>query len=153
MHQEARYAFQTEVHNIEGASADDFLPAPNHWKQITRTPERQRQPWLKSLRSELELLIHKMKVFKPEKPTENDPIIPTTTKFRTKIKPDGTVEKLKARICLRGDKQVKDEDEDTWCKIGGFNAVKNFLAMAAHLKCRVYQLDYTGAFLHHHTTC
>ena len=57
------------------------------------------------------------------------------------------MEKLKARICLRGDQQVKDEDEDTWCKIGGFNAVKHFLAMAAHLMCRVYQLDYTGAFL------
>ena len=64
-----------------------------------------------------------------------------------KLKADGTVEKLKVRICLRGDKQEKNEDEDTWCSIGGFDAVKKFLALAAHHKCRVYQLDYIGAFL------
>ena len=147
LHHQVRYSYQTEVQSVEGATAEDFLPAPNHWKQITRMPERQKQPWLRSLKAELDLLINKMKVFEPIKPNEDDPIIPTTTKFRTKIKPDGTVEKLKARICLRGDQQEKDNEYDTWCKIGGFNAVKHFLALAAHHKCRVYQLDYTGAFL------
>ena len=145
--QETQFAFQTEVQSVEGAAAEDFLPAPSHWKQIARMPERQREPWLKSLKAELILLIVKMKVFQIIEQNTKDPIIPTTTKFRTKIKPDGTVEKLKARICLRGDKQEKDEEYDTWCKVGGFNAVKIFLAMAAFHKCRVYQLDYTGAFL------
>ena len=74
-------------------------------------------------------------------------IIIPTTKFRTKLKADGTVEKLKSRICLRGDQQAQTGDWDTWCKIGGFSAVKIFLALAAQHKCKVYQLDYIGAFL------
>ena len=88
-----------------------------------------------------------MTTFEIVLPNDNDVVIPTTTKFRVKLKADGTVEKLKVRICLWGDKQEKNEEEDTWCSIGGFDAVKKFLALAAHHKCRVYQLDYIGAFL------
>ena len=145
LHQQTRYAFQTEVQSVEGAKAEDFLPAPNHWKHITKLPDRLKYPWLQSLKAELVMLIKKMKTFEPITPTKDDVIIPTTTKFRTKLKADGTVEKLKARVCLRGDKQIGEWD--TWCKIGGFSAVKHFLALAAHHKCRVYQLDYIGAFL------
>jgi hypothetical protein len=65
-----------------------------------------------------------------------------------KLTPDGSIEKLKARIVLRGD-LMRDNVliPDTWCPIAGFCSLKIYLAMAARMKQRVYQLDYVAAFL------
>ena len=145
--QKIRYAFQTEVETVSGKSATDFLPEPAHWKHILRMPERLQKFWLASLRVELVLLIKQMNTFKKETPGPHDPIIPTTTKFRTKLKADGTVDKLKTRCCLRGDQQAQYSDYDTWCPIASFRELRLFLAWAARKKCRVYQLDFIGAFL------
>jgi hypothetical protein len=75
------------------------------------------------------------------------PIIPVTAKFRTKLPSTGTIDKLKGRICLRGDMQQKG-DWDIWCPIlAGFRAFRIFLAIAARQRHRVHQLDSVGAFL------
>ena len=142
------HAYEIEVKNEEeGMDPNDFLPAPAHWKQILKLPEKQRKPWLNALYKELKLLTITMKCFKKAQPSENDPIIPVTAKFRTKIKSDGTVEKLKARVCLRGDQQAELTDFDTWCAIANFKDLRFFLAFAAYYECRIYQLDFIGAFL------
>jgi hypothetical protein len=39
------------------------------------------------------------------------------------------------------------ETPNTWCPIGGFRALKIFLASAAQQKKRIWQLDYVAAFL------
>jgi hypothetical protein len=58
------------------------------------------------------------------------------------------VDKLKARMAYRGDLQREANITDnTWCPVAGFRSLKFFLAMAAHFKTRVYQLDYVAAFL------
>ena len=142
-----RYAFQAEVEDITGKPAKDFLPEPGHWKHILRLPERPKVHWIKSLKNELLLLIKQMGTFLKEKPGPNDPIIAVTVKFQAKLKADGTIDKLKARICLRGDQQAKYIDHDTWCAIATFRELRIFLTIAAKLKCRVYQLDFIGAFL------
>ena len=72
-----------------------------------------------------------MGTFAKEEPRANEPIIPVTAKARVKIKSDGTVDKLKIRICLRGDKQAELVDWDTWCPIAGFRELKLFLSFAA----------------------
>jgi hypothetical protein len=76
----------------------------------------------------------------------DDVIMPTTTKFRTKLLSTGEIDKLKIRICLRGDLQEKGQ-WDTWCPVAGFRALRIFLAIAARQRCRVFQLDFVGAFL------
>ena len=38
-------------------------------------------------------------------------------------------------------------DWDTWCLIACFKELKLSLSMAAQFKCRIYQLDFVGAFL------
>jgi hypothetical protein len=84
--------------------------------------------------------------FKHEAPNACDPIIPITSKYRVKLTPDGTIEKLEARIALRGD-LMRDNIliPDTWCPIAGFRSLKMFLAMASRYKQRIYQLDYVAA--------
>ena len=53
-----------------------------------------------------------------------------TTKFRTKIRSDGTIDKLKVRVCIRGDLQAELTDFDTWCPMAGYRELKLFLAFA-----------------------
>ena len=77
---------------------------------------------------ELKLWIKEKTCFKKELPGPDDPIIPVTAKFRTKIKSDRTIDKLKARICLQGEKQAEMADFDTWSPIASFKELKLFLA-------------------------
>ena len=142
-----RSAFSAEVDDASGQPADLFEPAPLHWRQLFKLPPHLKRPWKQSFRKELEVLIKKMITFSKEDPEPNEPIIPVTAKARVKIKSDGTVDKLKIRICLRGDKQAELVDWDTWCPIAGFRELKLFLSFAAYFMCRVFQLDFIGAFL------
>ena len=144
-----KYCHAMEVDNPEeGLNPADFLPAPEHWKAILKLPINTQPPWIRSMLRELKLLIKEKICFKKELPGPDDPIIPVTAKFRAKIKSDGTIDKLKARICLRGDKQAEMADFDTWSPIASFKELKLFLAYAVWKKCRIYQLDFIGAFLH-----
>jgi hypothetical protein len=144
-------AHQAEVANVlppdlSTLNADDFEPVPNHWKQIGKLPEPIKVHWTASLRTELATLLRMETFSKNANMNAQDVIIPVTAKFRTKLKSTGAVEKLKARICLRGDMQQRGE-WDTWCPIAGFRALRIFLSMSARQKCRTYQLDFVGAFL------
>jgi transposase InsO family protein len=143
-----RSAFQAEVNDVSvtGEPADPFQPEPAHWRQILTMPEHIKVHWINSFRKELRVLF-KMNTFSKDVTVlDTDDIIPVTAKYRTKLQSNGTIEKLKTRICLRGDLQSASE-MDTWCAIAGFRALKIFLAVAARTKCRVHQLDFIGAFL------
>ena len=131
----------------EGLNPADFLPAPEHWKAILRLPINTQPLWIRSMLCELKLLIKEKTFFKKELSGLDDSIIPVTAKFWTKIKSDGTIDKLKARICLRGDKQAEMADFDTWSPIASFKELKLFLAYMEWRKSCIYQLDLIGAFL------
>ena len=49
---------------------------------------------------------------------------------------------------MRGDLQAELVDFDTWCPMAGYRELKLFLAYAVFEKCRIYQIDFIGAFLH-----
>jgi hypothetical protein len=67
--------------------------------------------------------------------------------FRVKILSDGSLDKLKTRIVVRGDLQSKNLTEDKWLPTASFRVLKMFLAHASRTKTRVKQLDFVGAFL------
>jgi hypothetical protein len=103
--------------------------------------------WIQSHVKEVKELLKKGTVVH-DIPNEDDPIIPVTAKYRVKLNSDGTIEKLKTRIALRGDLMKENIYlPGTWCPIAGFRALKIFLALAAQHKQRIYQLDYVAAFL------
>jgi hypothetical protein len=148
-HAHAAYIAEVEVPTQDAADMDPnlFLPAPNTWKEIMKLPPHIMKFWKESLLKELKELIKKG-TFIHETPKPDDPIIPVTAKFRVKLTQDGTVEKLKSRIALRGD-LIRENVyvPNTWCPVAGFRAFKLFLASATYYKQRVYQLDYIAAFL------
>ncbi len=67
--------------------------------------------------------------------------------FKVKIQSDGTLDKLKTRMVMRGGLQDKSISKDKWSPTASFRSLKMCLAHASHLKVHVGQMDFIGAFL------
>ena len=67
--------------------------------------------------------------------------------YKKKIQSDGSLEKLKLRIVVRGDLQNKEMVGDTWSPTASMRTLEYFLADAVTHKARVHHLDFIGAFL------
>ena len=67
--------------------------------------------------------------------------------YKAKIQFDGSLDKLKLRIVVRGYFQNKEMVGDTWSPTASMRTLKHFLADAAKHKAIVHQLDFIGAFL------
>ena len=59
--------------------------------------------WAKSFHDKFKLHM-KMGTFRIEDKPDDAEIVPVTVKFRAKLQSKGNVDKLKTRMCLRGDK-------------------------------------------------
>ena len=77
-----------------------------------------------------------------------EPVTPCMDVYKAKIQYDGSLDKLKVRIVVRGDLQNKEMVGDTWSPTASMRALKYFLADAAKRKARFHQLDFILAFLH-----
>ena len=67
--------------------------------------------------------------------------------YKSKNKSDGSLDKLKLIIVVRGDLQNKEMVRDTWSPTASMRTLKYFLADADKHKARFHKLDFIGAFL------
>ena len=67
--------------------------------------------------------------------------------YKSRIQSDGSLDKLKSRIEVRGDFKNKEMVGDTWSPTSYMRTLNYFLAYSAKHKSRVHQLDFIGAFL------
>jgi hypothetical protein len=72
--------------------------------------------------------------------------LPIRVVFKTKLRSDGKVDKLKIRIAIRGDMDQGVLEEDNSAP-ASFRLLKVFLADAARLRKRIYQSDFIAAYL------
>ena len=76
-------------------------------------------------------------------------VLPSTWAFKCKRYPDGSVRKLKARFCARGDKQIEGVDYfDTFAPVVNWTTVRLMLILSLILNLSTAQVDYTAAFVH-----
>ena len=66
---------------------------------------------------------------------------------KAKIQSDGSLDKLKLVIVVRGDLQNKELVGDTWSPTSYMKTLKDFLADATKHKTRFHKLDLIGALL------
>ena len=66
--------------------------------------------------------------------------------YRGENQSDGSLDKIKLRIVVRGDLQNKELVGDTWSPTASMRNLKIFLTDTAKHKTRSHQLDFIGAF-------
>ena len=67
--------------------------------------------------------------------------------YKANIQSDGSLDKFKLRIMVRGYMKSKEIFGDTWSPTASMRTLKYFLANATKHKERVHQLYFIGAFL------
>ncbi|KAL0345417.1 UNVERIFIED_CONTAM: Retrovirus-related Pol polyprotein from transposon TNT 1-94 [Sesamum radiatum] len=68
--------------------------------------------------------------------------------YKLKFKPDGSIQKHKARLVARGYMQREGIDfEETFSPVARFDTIRTVLSIAANYKWKVYQFDVKSAFL------
>ena len=72
-------------------------------------------------------------------------ILPGTWVFRIKRAPDGSIQKYKARYCVRGDLQV--EQNETYAPVVGWSTIRLFLILSILLHWETRAIDFSQAFV------
>ena len=134
-----------------GINLADFLPEPRSLAQVLRMPSHTKEKWGEAIRAEITGLFDSGTFSLNEKPLPADEIIPTKLAMKTKLNSYGGLDKLKARICLRGDMQIKDPNYNQWSPTASTRLLKCLIADAAQNRTAVYQLDFIQAFIQSET--
>jgi len=148
--EELQEACAVEAHTLPMPSLSNALswePAPKTLREILKMPDGPiKTAWLQSVCKEFKTLVDN-NTFVKDTPKKGKSVTPIMETFRVKILSDGSLDKLKTRIVVRGDLQAKNRTDDKWSPTASFRALKMFLAHASRIKTRVKQLDFVGAFL------
>ena len=101
---------------------------------------------MKATLKEIKNLINNQ-TFMIEDPKDGKPVTPCMDVYKAKIQSDGSLDKLKLSILVRGDLQNKEMFGCTWSPTASMRTLNYFLADAVKHKARVDQLDLISAFL------
>jgi hypothetical protein len=89
-----------------------------------------KEEWLRSVRKELKTLVDSG-TFQEDIPHAGKTSTPVMEIFKVKVKSDGSLDKLKTRLVVRGDLQDKNITEDKWSSTASFRSLRMFLGHAS----------------------
>ena len=104
--------------------------------------------WIEAMEQEMDSL-EENEVFDLVQPPKNRPVVKNRWIFKTKLNPDGTLDKRKARLVAKGFTQRKGVDYgETYSPVVRFESVRMFLSIVAAENLELVQFDVKTAFLH-----
>ncbi|KAL8096063.1 hypothetical protein AgCh_037136 [Apium graveolens] len=108
---------------------------------------RKNKNWVAAMNEELSMIEKNNTWILVGRP-ENRKVIGVKWVYRTKLNADGSVNKHKARLVVKGYSQVFGVDySDTFAPVARLDTIRLLLATAAQMNWRVHQLDVKSAFL------
>ena len=135
-----------EMHPMALATKADAADNPS-WEQAMNGPDK--DGYWEACKKEYNTLHEKMKAWEVVARETWMNVLPGTWAFKCKRYPDGSVRKLKARFCARGDKQVEGVDFfDTFAPVVNWTTVRLMMILSIILNLSTVQVDYTAAFVH-----
>ena len=128
-------------------TAEDFIPEPSNEFALIRMPEGKiKHEWIEKTIVELRGLVKENTFSLDHSPEENEKVTPTKVTYKAKINSDGSLNKCKARIVVRGDLQAEIPG-DQWSPTASFRLLRRFIAEAARTGKSIKQLDFISAFV------
>ena len=88
-----------------GSEVSHFIPEPRNFAEVTKLSYDIKKPWLKATQKEIKNLIKNQTFLVEYK--KGEPVTPFMDVYKAKIQSDGSFDKLKFRIVIRGDLQNK----------------------------------------------
>ena len=89
-----------------GSEVSHFIPQSRNFAEVTKLSENINKPWIKATLKEMNNLIINQ-TFLIEDQNEGEPVTPCMDVYKAKIQSDGSLDKVKQRIVVRGDLQNK----------------------------------------------
>ena len=129
-----------------GSESSYFIPEPRKFAEVTKLSDNINKPWLKANEKEIKNLINNQN-FLVQETDKGEPVTPCMDVYKAKIQYDGSLDKFKLRILVRGDLQNKELDGYTWSPTDSMSTLKFFLEDAAKHKASIHHLYFIGLFL------
>ena len=129
-----------------GSESSYFIPEPRNFSEVTKLSYYIKKPCIKANQKWIKNIIDHQ-TFLVQEPEKDEPVKSCMNVLKTRIQSNGSLDKLKLSIMVRGDIQNKELVGDTWSPAASMRNCKYFLADAAKHRAREYQLDFIGAFL------
>ena len=123
-----------------------FIPQPRNFAEVTRLSEGIKKPWLKKNLKYIKILINNQ-TFLVQDPEKSEPVATLIDVYKARINSDGSLDKLKLIIVVRGYLKNKELVGDTWSLTASMRTLKYFLADSVKHKARVHQLDFIRELL------
>ena len=84
-----------------GSEVSHFIKEPRNFSEVTKLSENIKKPWIKATLKEIKNII-KNPTFIIVDQNEGKPVTPCMDVYTAKIQSDGSLDKLKLRIVVRG---------------------------------------------------
>ena len=118
---------------------------PQTYKEAVTSPDG--PMWKKAIKSEIDSILQNHTWELVELPPGSKPL-GCKWVFKKKMKTDGTIDKYKARLVIKGYKQQKGLDYfDTYSPVSRITSIRMMLAIASMRNLAVHQMDVKTAFL------
>ncbi|KAL4387188.1 hypothetical protein GQ457_09G029600 [Hibiscus cannabinus] len=115
---------------------------PTSYQEATKFVE-----WKEAMREEIRM-ISKNDTWKLVDKPKNKKVIGVKWVYRVKLNSDGSINKHKARLVVKGYSQEFGVDfTETFAPVARFDTIRLLIALAAHKSWEIYQLDVKSAFL------
>ena len=89
-----------------GSKVSHFSPEPSTFVEVTIFPEDVKQAWSKATLKEIKNIINNHSFLMGD-PDKGSPVTPCMNVYNANIQSDGSLNKLKFRIVVRGDLQIR----------------------------------------------